>query len=156
MTASHELSHQWFGDSVSVRYWNDIWLNEGFATFAQYLWYEHEHPSGLTATQILRHYYNQIPARNDFWHQQVAEPQRDTMFSQAVYYRGGMTLAALRQRIGSALFFEVLQQWTAAHRYGNATTAQFIALAEKVSGQDLGAFFHAWLYSTSKPATFQG
>ena len=77
------------------------------------------------------------------------------MFSQAVYVRGGLTLAALRHRIGDATFFTLLQKWTAAHRFGNATTAQFIALANQVSGQDLSHFFRIWLYTKARPASLE-
>jgi len=84
----------------------------------------------------------------------IADPKRDTMFSSAVYYRGGMTLAALRHRIGSHDFFRLLRTWTAQHRYGTATTGQFIALAEKVSGKNLDAFFKTWLWDRTKPASF--
>ncbi len=76
------------------------------------------------------------------------------MFSSAVYSRGGMTLAALRHRIGSTAFFSLLRQWTAAHRYGHATTTEFIALAEKVSGRNLDRFFQIWLYDKRKPSSF--
>ena len=76
------------------------------------------------------------------------------MFSGAVYLRGGMTLASLRDRIGDAHFFELLRSWVAAHRYGNATTAEFVALAEKVSGQHLDGFFRTWLWDQKKPSSF--
>ena len=150
-TLSHELAHQWFGDSVSVQTWRDIWLNEGFATFAANLWAEHTGgPSTWAAAQQT---FARRQATNPFWNQAIADPQRDTMFSQAVYERGGLTLAALRHRIGDGKFFDLLQQWTAAHRYGNATTAQFIALADQVSGQDLSHFFQIWLYTKAAPAS---
>jgi aminopeptidase N len=152
-TVSHELSHQWFGDSVSVRTWRDIWLNEGFATFAQWLW-SYEHTGNSSTYSVARYYYNHIGPKSPFWDQSIADPQRNTMFSGAVYYRGGMTLAALRHRIGDADFFTLLHRWTAAHRYGNAQTSQFIALAEQVSGQNLDNFFQIWLYDKTKPASF--
>jgi aminopeptidase N len=151
-TISHELSHQWFGDSVSVRTWRDIWLNEGFATFAAWLWTEHT--GGASTYTSALNAYNRTPATSSFWNQSIADPQRDTMFSSAVYNRGGMTLAALRHRIGDFDFFTLLNKWTAQHRYGNATTSQFVALAEKVSGTDLDSFFDTWLWQKSKPASF--
>jgi aminopeptidase N len=151
-TISHELSHQWFGDSVSVRTWRDIWLNEGFATFAAWLWTEH---TGGNSTYVsARNTYNAIAATSSFWNQSIADPQRDTMFSGAVYNRGGMTLAAQRHRIGDPAFFTLLNKWTAQHRYGNATTAQFVALAERVSGENLESFFDTWLWRKTKPASF--
>ncbi|MEW2157478.1 M1 family metallopeptidase [Streptomyces sp. NPDC007189] len=149
-TIVHELAHQWFGDSVSVAQWKDIWLNEGFATYAQWLWAEHRgtrsaHDSFLAA-------YNALPADSSFWQTKVADPQRDTMFASAVYQRGAMTLQMLRERIGDKAFFTLLPAWTNLHRYGNADTAGFVRLAERVSGQQLDDLFHTWLFTTGKPA----
>ena len=76
------------------------------------------------------------------------------MFSSAVYYRGGMTLAALRHLIGDRAFFRILRTWTATHHFGNATTAQFVALAERISGRDLSSFFQTWLWDRTKPPAF--
>jgi aminopeptidase N len=150
-TIAHELSHQWFGDSVTPATWDNIWLNEGFATFAEYLWLEHN--GTRTAHQSFERDYARA-ATSSFWQIIVANPQRDTMFASAVYRRGGMTLQALREKIGDDAFFEILKTWTAKYRHGNATTAQFIALSEQISGQDLGAFFQTWLYTAGKPTTW--
>ncbi|WP_328331697.1 MULTISPECIES: M1 family metallopeptidase [unclassified Streptomyces] len=148
-TIVHELAHQWFGDSVSVKQWKDIWLNEGFATYAQWLWDEHR--GKRSAHDAFLAEYNATPASSTFWHTKVADPQRDTMFASAVYDRGAMTLQALRDRIGDKAFFRLLPAWTKAHRYGNADTGQFTALAEKISGQQLDGFFDAWLRTSGKP-----
>ncbi|MFG2353580.1 M1 family metallopeptidase [Streptomyces sp. NPDC048521] len=149
-TIVHELAHQWFGDSVSVARWKDIWLNEGFATYAQWLWAEHRgtrsaHDSFLAG-------YTSRPADSAFWQIEVADPQRDTMFASAVYQRGAMTLQALRERIGDTAFFKLLPAWTKLHRYGYADTADFIRLAERVSGRQLDDLFGTWLFTTGKPA----
>ncbi|MER6976822.1 M1 family metallopeptidase [Streptomyces carpinensis] len=149
-TIVHELAHQWFGDSVSVERWKDVWLNEGFATYAQWLWDEHRgtrsaHDSFLAA-------YGARPADSSFWQVEPGDPQRDTMFASAVYQRGAMTLQALRERIGDKAFFRLLPAWSNAHRYGNADTADFVRLAEKVSGQRLDELFQKWLFTTGKPA----
>ncbi|MFI1305343.1 M1 family metallopeptidase [Streptomyces sioyaensis] len=148
-TIVHELAHQWFGDSVSVKQWKNIWLNEGFASYAQWLWSEHR--GTLSAHDAFRKVYNQIPADDDFWKQKIADPKRDTMFAGSVYQRGAMTLQVLRERIGDKAFFKLLPAWTAQHRYGNADTGQFIALAEKISGQQLDDLFQTWLNTDSKP-----
>ena len=151
-TVSHELAHQWFGDSVSVGTWRDIWLNEGFATFAGDLWAEHT--GGPSTYAAARATWLKIKPSDPFWRQSIADPGRDGMFSLAVYYRGGMTLSALRHKLGDATFFDILRTWTREHRFGNGTTPQFIAVAERVSGQNLTAFFLTWLWDQTKPSTF--
>jgi len=151
-TIAHELAHQWFGDSVSVRTWDNIWLNEGFATFAEYLWGQHF--GTRSAHDAFLADYSR-PATSSFWQTVVADPQRDTMFSSAVYRRGGMTLQALREKINNdATFFKILTTWTSTRKYGTGTTAEFTALAEQISGLDLDDFFRVWLYTPSKPTTW--
>jgi aminopeptidase N len=135
---------------VSVARWKDIWLNEGFATYAQWLWAEHQ--GTRSAHDSFRAAYDAGPADSSFWQIEVADPQRDTMFASAVYQRGAMTLQMLRERIGDRAFFRLLPAWTRLHRYGNADTAGFIRLAERVSGQKLGDLFRTWLFTTGKPA----
>ncbi|MER6784476.1 M1 family metallopeptidase [Streptomyces sp. NPDC000658] len=149
-TIVHELAHQWFGDSVSVAHWKDIWLNEGFATYAQWLWAEHQ--GARSAHDSFLAGYNARPADNAFWQTVVADPQRDTMFASAVYQRGAMTLQVLRERIGDKAFFRLLPAWTRLHRYGNADTDDFIRLAEKVSGRQLDDLFQTWIFTPGKPS----
>jgi aminopeptidase N len=149
-TIVHELAHQWFGDSVSVAHWNDIWLNEGFATYAQWLWAEHQ--GTRTAHDSFRAGYDSRPADSSFWQVEPGAPERDSMFASAVYQRGAMTLQMLRERIGDPAFFRLLPTWTTLHRYGNASTADFIRLAERVSGQQLDDLFDTWLFTPGKPA----
>jgi aminopeptidase N len=146
----HENAHQWFGDSVSVADWQHIWLNEGFASYAEWLWSEKNNEG--TAQEIFDYLYATTPADAPIWTTAPADPGVAEMFGDAVYDRGAMTLHQLRLAVGDDDFFEILRTWTAEHRYGNATTPDFIALAEKISGQDLDALFQAWLYTPSKPA----
>jgi aminopeptidase N len=148
---SHELAHQWFGDSVSVKTWRNIWLNEGFATYASYLWADSQGEG--TPAEIAQYYYDLHPADDPFWQFVVAEPGVGQEFNGAVYDRGAMTLQALRNTIGDESFFNLLKTWTAQNKYGNATIEQFIAVAERVSGKPLYDLFQTWLFTKGKPAT---
>ena len=145
----HELSHQWFGDSVSVQEWKDIWLNEGFASFME-LRYD-ERTRHRSAASWLRQAYDQTPWQSSFWTVEIADPGASRLFSNAVYYRGAMTLQALRNVVGNATFWQIMRAWIADHEGGNGTTADFIDLAEASYGHSLHNFFQAWLFSTTRP-----
>lgn len=141
----HELAHQWFGDSVSVRRWRDIWLNEGFATFAEVA-YDAARTGPSVKSWLKRQYDDSCRfASSPLWTLDLRNPGRDDIFDSAVYDRGAMVLAALQGRIGVADLNELLRTWVADHHDGNVAIAQFEALAETVSGEDLDAFFDAWL-----------
>jgi Peptidase family M1 domain/Peptidase M1 N-terminal domain len=143
----HEIAHQWTGDKLALAAWQHIWLNEGFASYAEWLWSEAE---GLgTADEIFQSVYS-IPDDDPFWSLTIGDPGPDNLFDIAVYFRGAMTLHALRMQIGDDAFFELLRTWT---RRGprNVSTDEFIALAERISGQELGDLFDAWLFTGSKP-----
>lgn len=149
-TVVHETAHQWFGDSVSLTSWQDIWLNEGFATYTEWLW-EEQH--GGQSTQATFDGYYARPATSSLWAFPTGDPgEGANIFASPVYTRGAMTLQKLRTAVGDAHFFSILKTWAGSHRYGNGTTAQFIALSEKVSGRKLGDLFHTWLYTAGKPA----
>ena len=146
----HELAHQWFGDSVSVENWDDIWLNEGPATFFE-VRYAATH-GGVSEKVWLDRHFRSYPADAPFWELSIADPGPGHLFRSAVYLRGGMALQALRQRIGDDAFWSVLRTWVDDRRDGNGSTEQFMALAEDISGEDLDGFFQAWLYAQEKPA----
>ena len=147
----HENAHQWFGDSVAVARWKDIWLNEGFATYAEWLWSEHE---GLGTTQeIFDFFYNDIfPPGDPFWEIVVADPGVEHLFDNPSYYRGAMTMHELRRAVGDDDFFRIGRTWASRKAGGNATTEEFIAHAEKVSGEQLDDLFQAWVFSPTRPA----
>jgi aminopeptidase N len=149
-TVVHELAHQWFGDSVSVHHWQDIWLNEGFATYMEHLWIE-DH-GGVPAATWLRQTYDADQTNNPIWDLAVADPGPHHIFDYAVYLRGAMTLQALRDRVGSRTFHTILRTWVRERQYGHGTTAQFEALATRLSRQDLDGFFDAWLHEPTRPA----
>lgn len=149
-TLLHELSHMWFGDAVTLKKWPDIWLHEGFASWSEWIWTERQ--GGQTAAQRFTELAGTPASDILFWNPPPGNPgEPANLFDATIYNRGAMTLEALRQRIGDARFFTVLRLWYAQHRYGNVSTPEFIALAETVSHQDLGAFFNTWLYQPGKP-----
>ena len=148
----HELAHQWFGDSVALDAWQHIWLNEGFATYAEWLWSERE---GLgTAQENFDGLYS-IPDEDEFsfWDLPIGDPGPNSLFDFQIYGRGAMTLHALRLAVGDHDFFRILKTWTRKYAGGNVTTDQFIALSERISGEDLGDLFGVWL-GPGKPAGY--
>jgi aminopeptidase N len=146
-TIAHELTHQWFGDSVTVGDWSDVWLNEGFATYAEWLWSEHQGHS--TPKHMFDTMYNgpsgTLPT------EPPAQPTEQSLFGPSAYRRGAATLEALRISVGDAAFWRIVRGWARDHAGGNVTTAQFIAYADQVSGKKLDGFFQAWLYENGKP-----
>jgi aminopeptidase N len=146
---AHELAHQWFGNSLSIKRWRDLWLNEGFATYAEWLWAEHK--GRRTAEATFKDYHGR-PDTDPIWKYPPGKARPDDLFHQSVYARGAMTLHALRKTVGDQTFFELLRAWAADHRYGHVTTDQFIELTERMSGKDLRALFDAWLFQPRKPA----
>ncbi|WP_026316527.1 M1 family metallopeptidase [Actinokineospora enzanensis] len=147
---AHENAHQWFGDSVSVGRWSDIWLNEGFATYAQYLWSEHTGEG--TADELAQYTYDRIPATDPFWQVLPSNPGPDKQFDNAVYDRGALTLHALRKAVGDDTFFRILREWTSSKKGKTGLISEFVALSEKVSGKPLQELFRTWLYTAGKPA----
>ncbi|WP_242902356.1 M1 family metallopeptidase [Actinomadura terrae] len=157
---AHELAHQWFGDCVGVTAWNEIWLSEGFSTFAAWYWDE-INGRGRAHDEALK-IYNGNPSGARFWTVPIADvPKPDPDDPEQVsgsraYLGGAMALQFLREKLGDETFFAVLRAWPRRHRYGTATTAQFAALASEISGRDLRGFFATWVQSPGKPALPRG
>jgi aminopeptidase N len=150
-TVAHELAHQWFGNSVSPRRWQEIWLNEGFATYCEWLW--EAHTGGQTPAEQFDALYAR-PETARFWNPPPGAPGAENLFASSVYQRGAMTLQALREKVGDRAFFALLRAWHLTNRDETADTADFVALAERVSRRDLDPFFQVWLYQPGKPQSW--
>ncbi|HEY1574517.1 MAG TPA: M1 family metallopeptidase [Pseudonocardiaceae bacterium] len=143
----HELAHQWFGNSLTVAEWRHIWLNEGFATYAEWLW--SETTGGLSAHAHALQWHARLATRpTDL---KVADPGATRIFDERVYRRGALTLHALRRRIGDGRFFDLLHAWTDEHRHGTVTTDRFTALAQRYATEPLDELFTEWLWRTRLP-----
>lgn len=143
---SHELAHQWFGDAVSPARWTDIWLNESFATYAQWMWLEH---AGMGTVD--RFAADALAMRGPG---STASPAPDEMFGFNSYDGGAVVLHALRRTVGDDAFFTTLRRWAAENNGASRTTDDFVALAEEVAGRSLTDLFDAWLYADQVPSTF--
>ena len=147
---AHELAHQWFGDHVAVHRMRDVWLSEGFATFANWLWVEH---TGGTAAQTAFNNQWARAANTTFWNNTVHDPGAQNQYQSAtVYQRGAMTLQALRKKIGDEAFFNTLKAYVSTFGGHVAATNDFVSIAQRESGQDLRDFFKVWLYTPGKPS----
>ncbi len=146
----HENGHQWFGDSVSVAKWRNIWLNEGFASYTEWLWSAKQDEG--TEQELFDYTFASYPADDPFWQVLPGDPGAADLFHDAVYDRGALTVHALRNAVGDAAFFQIVRSWTSGKQYGNGTIEEFIALAKRISGKNLDALFQTWLFTKGKPA----
>lgn len=149
LTVAHEIAHQWFGNSVSLVDWSDIWLNEGFARYSEALWIEHLEGEAALRAWIERNYAS-LALTGDAYGP-PGTPPADDLFNSSVYVRGALALHALRLELGDAPFFEVLRRYVARFQGSNATTADFRAVTEEIGGRDLGALFQGWIYAEQLP-----
>ncbi|MFG2831606.1 M1 family metallopeptidase [Streptomyces sp. NPDC048434] len=147
-TVVHEMAHQWFGDSVTPKTWKDTWLNEGFATYAEWLWAEHK--GGKTPQQQFDALYRS--KNKEVWAFPPGNPGKPkNVTGTAVYTRGAMVLQQLRNAVGDKTFFKILREWAAKYRYSNADSREFIAFCQARTDVDLTGLFNVWLYGKGKP-----
>ncbi len=135
----HELSHHWFGDLVTCRNFDHLWLNEGFATYSEAMWDEYYFGNAAFLARVTGWTVSTT--------QPTVGPSSDNFSGAAVYRKGGWTLHMLRHVVGDATFFQILRNWVAdpARRYSTAVTQDFENLCEATSGKDLTVFFSQWL-----------
>jgi aminopeptidase N len=145
---AHELAHQWFGNSLTVASWRHIWLNEGFAKYAEWLWSE---VAGGDPARVhaARSWAGLARLSQDV---RIADPGVRRMFDDRVYQRGALTLHALRTVVGDGPFFALVRDWAETYRHGTVTTDDFVALAARHSEHPLDALFQAWLHEPRLPA----
>jgi aminopeptidase N len=144
----HELAHQWFGNAVGLRSWQHVWLNEGFATYAEWVWQEAH--GGPSAQQQFDRLYGAGPA-GALWTLTIGDPGPERLFDRPVYDRGAMTLQALRMVVGDHDFSGIMRRWGTERRDRSVTTDDFVRLAEQVSGKQLDDLFQAWLFTVGRP-----
>lgn len=138
---AHELAHQWFGNSLTVGTWRDIWLHEGFACYAEWLWSQASGgPSAHSLARASHARHARLPQDLD-----VADPGPDRMFDDRLYQRGALALHALRLDLGEEVFARLLRTWATAHRHGTVDTAAFVACASSVAGRAVDALVADWL-----------
>ncbi|GAB3740577.1 M1 family metallopeptidase [Microlunatus parietis] len=142
----HELAHMWYGNHVTLAQWDDIFINESYATWAQWLY--RERTGRQPAAEAFADMYGRVKDRPDFWRVTMIDPGPGQLFS-TVYARGPMTLQALRTVIGDEAFFALAREWAADP--GPRSVEQWMAAAQAKTSTDLGPFFDAWLRSTSAP-----
>lgn len=147
---AHELGHQWFGDLVSPAEWEEIWLNEGFATWTEFLWTEQSDPSFLPTLMAGREssYFSYESQAGPF---PIYAPPPSRLFSTPIYQKGGWVVAMLRYVVGDEAFFAGLRAYLTEHAYENARSTDLRAAMEVASGKDLSAFFDEWVYGTGYP-----
>jgi aminopeptidase N len=150
---SHELAHQWFGDDVTTADWAHIWINEGFATYFQELWFEHRFGKAEFDYQRVHAQQAYFRETRRYWRPIVDEnygiPQ-DT-FDSSGYPRPAQVLNMLRVLLGETAFRNALRDYLAEYQYQNTDTRSFEAAVEKSAGRDLKWFFDEWFYTASHP-----
>ncbi len=151
---AHEVAHQWFGDAVTERDWDDVWLSEGFATYGALLFTEHDRGRDALVAGLKRsrRLVLDFEAKNPgvaVIHANLADMSK--VLNPLVYQKGAWTLHMLRKRLGDETFFAGLRLYYRRHRDGNASTADFQRAMEEASGRGLSRFFGQWLRRPGSP-----
>lgn len=144
----HELTHQWFGDSVALASWSDLWVSEGHARFYERM-YSEEHGGDSFEAAMKTAYQAHDQWRRDFG--APAEPTEPNLFKRMRYDGSALVLYALREQVGDATFQKIERAWISTYRGKTASTQQYIDLASQVAGEDLEGFLRPWLYGSKTP-----
>ncbi len=153
LVVAHELAHQWFGNAVSFLTYKDVWLSEGFATYSEHLWVDKllgwQEACDYVATSYHQYYKSW---ENSNGPQVIYDPDFNRYYTPTVYEKAASVLHMLRLKMGNQAFFELLQTWFETYKHQNAVTSEFKAMAEQISGQDLGQFFDQWIFGSGIPS----
>ncbi|MGW0533716.1 M1 family metallopeptidase [Streptomyces sp. NPDC003032] len=144
----HELTHQWFGDSVALKSWSDLWVSEGHARFYERLYSEANGGDSFEAAMKTAY------AAHDQWRKDFgapAEPTEPNLFKRMRYDGSALVLYALREQVGDAAFQKIERAWVSGFKGRAASTQDFVDLASKVAGEDLEGFLRPWLYGAKTP-----
>jgi aminopeptidase N len=134
----HELAHHWWGDAVGLKTWKDIWLNEGFASYSEALYWEKT--ANFAALQ------STLRSKFGTFDRGTLYNPGDYLFGSLVYDKGAWVLHMLRKEVGDKVFFRILKEYFRLYCYSNASTSDFKTLCEKISGRNLTGFFNQWIY----------
>ena len=148
---AHELSHQWWGDMVTCNDFANIWLNEGFASYAEVLWEEYEYGNAAKISHLAGFESNIYAAANGSVKYPIYNPPSQYLFATAVYKKGAWVLHMLRYIVGDSNFFHGMATYGQNYLYGTANTEQFKTEMENYSGMDLDWFFNEWAYKANYP-----
>jgi aminopeptidase N len=146
---AHELAHQWFGNSLTVESWRDIWLHEGFACYAEWIWSEGS--GGQSAHDNAVAYRARVKAvpKDSLV---VGDPGAKDMFDDRVYKRGALALHAIRLSVGDTAFFAALRAWARVYRHGSVTTADFVEFFSNHTGsEEIDEIVDRWIYKAAVP-----
>jgi hypothetical protein len=146
---AHEIAHQWWGDMITCDSYHHIWLNEGFASYSEAFWFEYLY-SGYTASEYQMDYQLYLGPGTIY----VEDPENQNIFDMGLsYHKGSWVLHMLRHITGDNMFFNILKTYYASpsHQYGTATTEEFQAICESISGMNLNKFFHQWIHEEYQP-----
>jgi len=144
---AHELAHQWFGNSLTIATWRDIWLHEGFACYAEWLWSEESGAESADAC-ARAHYAALRRAPQDLV---VGDPGPADMFDDRVYKRGAIALHAVRRLLGDEAFFDLLRDWVASFRHSSVSTDDFVRTADRHAPAPVEPLLDAWLFQEALP-----